>query len=431
MAKESLSQYLRNRLLLMGGILAGIFSMLMYTVYNWGLDDSTEYYLLQDALYVQSLLIDGQPLPVNTQSKQFYLGADKLPKIFSGLLGDPLEKKPYGVQYFTFQSTEYFIYGIQYLLNESSLGSNRLYILHQFYVNKDEEVPGISILQVSILTLSAVLLVMLLGAALIYLRVWKSMQALQLFSDEQCSNKALATKDNLQRSLSSMQFTEIQNFALQLQVALQEIQEQTQKERLFIQGLSHELRTPMAITSVALDLLSKKNLDDNTCEKLTKIRNANSSMISLANTLLSIWKNEKNLSPQDVLVSPLVKGIIKNLQSVYLKEGVYFNVEVADDLSLLASLEPLKIVLENLLRNAMQHGALAGIKVGANERSIWVENELPAVQACGVDESSFSQPLNDGYGLGLYIARQACNNQGWKLIVESGPLYRASIIFTS
>ncbi len=255
------------------------------------------------------------------------------------------------------------------------------------------------------------------------------MQALQLFSEDQCFYADLVTKGELQRSLSSMQFTEIQEIALQLQVALRKIQDQTQKERLLIQGLSHELRTPMAITSVALDLLDKKNLDEKVCEKLKNIRGANDSMILLANTLLSIWKNDKALLSPEVLIAPLIEGVIQNLKSAYSKEGVYFNVEVPSNLSLPVALEPLKIVLENLLRNAIQHGAQADIKVGGDEVSIWVENEVSTVQVCDPKGSASSQSLSDGYGLGLYIVQQACNNQGWKLVIESESLYKASVNF--
>ncbi len=430
MAKETLSQYLRNRLLLMGCILAGVFSVLMYTVYNWGLDDSSEHYLLQDAQYAQSLLAAKQSLPVNNNNKQYYLGVSALPDNYRAIVDSHLERVSKGIQYFTFQNADSFTYGIKLPLNDSISSNENLFVFHRFHFNEGDELPGMSIFEVAVLTLLGVLLVMALGATLIYLRVIKSMQALQLFSDQQCLDTACVKDSDQQRALWSMQFTEVQKFALQLQAALQKTHNQTQKERMLIQGLSHELRTPMAITSVALDLLQKKDLDKKVKDKLQKIRVANNDMVSLANTLLSIWKNEKSVSSQNVCVSSLILQIIEGLQSVHLPKGVHFKMAVPGGLSLLVALAPLKIVLENLLRNAVQYSEPGSVYVGANESAIWVENKVSTAQSQSFQEKDCSPSPSPGYGygLGLYIAQQACNNQGWQLVIESGSFYKASVI---
>ena len=69
MAKESLLHYLRNRLLLLGLVLAVLFGVVMVAVYNWGLDDASEYYLLQDAKYAETLLLQQYPWPNNSFEK--------------------------------------------------------------------------------------------------------------------------------------------------------------------------------------------------------------------------------------------------------------------------------------------------------------------------------------------------------------------------
>ena len=52
----SLRHYLQKTLLLWAGCLFLVFCLVIYQVYEWGLDDSSEYYLLQDALYAKGLL---------------------------------------------------------------------------------------------------------------------------------------------------------------------------------------------------------------------------------------------------------------------------------------------------------------------------------------------------------------------------------------
>jgi signal transduction histidine kinase len=435
MARESLSQYLRNRLLLVGGILAGIFSMVMYTVYNWGLDDSSEYYLLQDAHYAQSLLLEGQPLPVNTSTKHFYLGRDSLPEGLSLQLDGQVRKNSGEMEYFILHDAQAFIYGIQYPLKEdssnSSLSLKNIFVLHRFFTQADKILPGMTIFQASVLIWLGVLLVMIIGSALIYFRVSKSMQALQLFQTEQCINGAgrngKTEKNKSQLHVANMQFIEIQDFALQLQKAFQIVHHQTHKERMLIQGLSHELRTPMAIISVALDLLQKREFDEKTTGKLSKIREANNSMITLANTLLDIWKNKNFTIPQQFFLLPLIQEMVDVLQGVHSREGVYFDIDIPEDLSLLLNSSPLKIVLENLLKNALQYSDQGSVFIGANQSSIWVENKK--MNACGVREQSVSDSLlvNYGYGLGLYIAQQACDSQDWQLEVEDTDFFRVTI----
>ena len=69
----SLLQYLSQRLLLLGLIVStGIF-YIVYILYQWGLDDSTEYYLTQDMQWATEMLANNQALPSNTQFRQFYL----------------------------------------------------------------------------------------------------------------------------------------------------------------------------------------------------------------------------------------------------------------------------------------------------------------------------------------------------------------------
>ena len=90
----SLLQYLSQRLLLLGLVVsAGIF-YIVYILYQWGLDDSTEYYLAQDMQWAVEMLANNQALPSNTQFRQFYLTDANLADAFlsSGSLIENLRK---------------------------------------------------------------------------------------------------------------------------------------------------------------------------------------------------------------------------------------------------------------------------------------------------------------------------------------------------
>jgi signal transduction histidine kinase len=84
--------------------------------------------------------------------------------------------------------------------------------------------------------------------------------------------------------------------------AINQIISSTEREKIFVRCLSHELRTLMAVTSAALDILDKKELNPDTQSKIKKIRDANSKMISISDTLLNIWQEQgkdNNHQPED------------------------------------------------------------------------------------------------------------------------------------
>ena len=436
MAKESLLHYLRNRLLLLGFVLTVLFSMVMVTVYNWGLDDASEYYLLQDARYAESLLLKQLPWPGNSFDKQRYLGSESLPADYlPGLKKDTyLGGGP--IQYFAVNMADDFYYGIQYRIKtsidaadisiEKNIKEKYLYIVHGFHLLEDESLPGMSIFEVSVMILLVVLFVMVIGALLIYSSVSKAMLALQIFSDhQQLHPAAKAACSNDDRLFEHMRYIEVRDVAGKLKEALQCINGQAQKERAFIQSLSHELRTPMAITGVALDLLNKQSFDVKTQKKLQKIRQANNDMITLANTLLGIWNNEKKYVEELVVILPIVEGVVEELAGLALRDDVSFELEISHKLTMNVCLSNFKIILENLCKNALQYGASGVIKIKLDKTSLTVRNNTLGAEV--ITENKEQQALAEnysqqgyGYGLGLYIAQQAALNQDWDLIINAG-----------
>jgi len=439
MAKESLLYYLRNRLLLLGLVLTILFSAVMVTVYNWGLDDASEYYLLQDARYAESLLLRQSPWPNNSFEKQFYLGFDSLPNKYMPSLKSDTYLGGGPIQYFAMGMADDFFYGVRYriempkdgvinLSGKENAEEEYLYVVHGFHLIEDEGLPGLSMFEVSVIILLIVLFIMVLGALLIYSSVSKAMQALQIFSNQQQLNPTSKfERGDDDRLLLDMRYIEVQEVAGKLKEALQCINGQAQKERAFIQSLSHELRTPMAITGVALDLLSKQLFDVKVQQKLQKIRQANNNMIALANTLLGIWNNEKEHKFETLDILPFVAEVTADLMHLSLRDDVHFELDIPQALTMNICLLHFKIILENLCKNALQYGAGGAISIKFDKNSMTVGNDI--LNAEGMAEKNEQRALTEkypqldygyGYGLGLYIAQQAALKQGWELIINGG-----------
>jgi signal transduction histidine kinase len=163
--------------------------------------------------------------------------------------------------------------------------------VHQF--STEGAAAGFSLLEISISSSLVLIVIMLLGALFIYQRIARSMQ--HLLTAAQLTDRAIVNEND---AVADKEFIEIDNIAVTLRNALEDLEAKNEQERLFIQTLSHELRTPMAIVQVALELLAKKELADNVREKLEIIFNSNQQMQQLSNDLLSLWSSteERNVS---------------------------------------------------------------------------------------------------------------------------------------
>ncbi len=334
------------------------------------------------------------------------------------------------MSFFILNDNPLFYYGVQYPLSKVS-GDTYLYVIHNFDLEDNAVIPGFTLTEVMITMFVVVASIMFFGAVLIYGGISKSIQALQAFSEQQHLNLSreadLANLANEGDAVAELRFTEFQLFAGQLKDALVGIYTQTHKERAFIQSLSHELRTPMAITSVALDLLQRKPLSEDVSTKLQKIRVANNNMIAMANTLLNIWQNEhKESKPQHVSILNLIEQIIEENTLLYKRSDLKFELKVEPELKILVSEPHLRIVLTNLIKNAMQYGQAGVINIKADDKLLTVRNAL--MKGNSLNDAS-SEINSYGYGLGLYIAEQAAKNQLWGFQVIKGLNFEVKLTF--
>lgn len=419
----SLLKYLSQRLFILALVVSVGLFYIVYILYQWGLDDSTEYYLQQDMLWAKELIDAEQELPNNTEFKQFYLSVSSLPKAYKDLI------QPQGyVQSFFLEDEYYYHYG----LHEIRENNQSITVIHKFLV--DSHAEGMSLVQVSMVASLLLIAVMLLGAFLIYQRIARSMQLLLMaVSVEQ--------KDNANKliAVEKPDFVEIENIVHALQTAINDLEDTNAQERLFTQALSHELRTPMATIQVALELLLKKNLDDNIREKLGIIFSSNQQMQTLSHDLLSLWSSTKldEINPDKGKVEINKKTKISNIiqEKINLKTEL---VQVVNDLDnafsckqrfiinttdssladkkigrfeVLIHRPHLRLLLNNLCKNAIVHSD-GDINIVMSDDEIKItnpKNDKPI------------DPLVAGSGIGLILAARAAELLGWRLVVKDTP----------
>lgn len=204
-------------------------------------------------------------------------------------------------------------------------------------------------------------------------------------------------------------------------------------EREFVANARHEVRTPLTALRTDLEMLALSagaDMQARLQRALTSVDEIAGSL-DLAHTL----SQRHTLTAEPVLLAHCVDAAWVSLADVAGTQGLGFSNRVGEEVSVVADRHALLTILRNLIRNAAEHAAASHCTVTHTQRGIEVADDgvgiaaedLPLVfdryyrgrridapgQSSGGDRAD--------RGLGLAIARQIADLNGWQLAVESAP----------
>jgi signal transduction histidine kinase len=190
----------------------------------------------------------------------------------------------------------------------------------------------------------------------------------------------------------------------------------------FISNISHELKTPVATTKVAIEALTTYNGLDNP-ERTKKYLNlASWEMDRLSNMIdriMNIIQTENGslaLDKKKVNLTELVNDLILTQQPILTDKGITVTWDTNNDIIIPADKMHLQGVLYNLLDNAMKYGGNLihiGIKTQGDHAVVTVADNGPGIPSeyrKKIFENFFRIPSDNrhdvkGHGLGLSYAR--------------------------
>jgi signal transduction histidine kinase len=187
-----------------------------------------------------------------------------------------------------------------------------------------------------------------------------------------------------------------------------------ERERHFTRNASHELRSPLTVIKGATELLRARP-DDSMNRPLERIERAVRRMESKIELFLFLAREEVD-GPQ--LPTSMLQAVEECLQHLPRRPDREHrvHVDIAPELRLRISPEALRILLDNLIGNALRHGASGEVKITALEDRLSVENPLDVpIEAAEKLKAPF---MGDGSGLGLAIVEDLCRRYGWSLTLE-------------
>src|SRR5690606_35830820 len=239
---------------------------------------------------------------------------------------------------------------------------------------------------------------------------------------------------NMPRMESDYSDVELHSIALTFNRFLDELESYVRREQSLLNLASHELRTPIAVMSGALEVMeSRDQLSEKDRAALLRVRRSCDEMRDNVNILLKLARREAEGRANEVIeVSPVARQVISDLK-FSLKGADRVNLNVVSELRVNADPAIVGMLLRNIIQNAVQH-TKGEIDVMVSETSVEIEDSGTGLsadqQAILMRQKSLS---NDGTalsGLGLYIVTLMAERLDWLLDItqtnENGTKIRLS-----
>lgn len=251
---------------------------------------------------------------------------------------------------------------------------------------------------------------------LVLKRLWKP------FYDflEQLKKFRLNTKKELPQIISNTK--EFNDLSLAVHTLLQHSVEAFEQQKQFIGNASHELQTPLAITTNKLELLLEQhNLGEEQAENIAEILEIIERMVRLNQSLLFLAKieNKQFFNNEPVAFNIVVQQVMIDFQEFADFKNITIKLQEEKEVMLQMDVSLASIIASNLIKNAIIHNKTNGeVKIQLSNNSFTVRNTGSIVSLD--DKKVFtrfykSSVNNGGTGLGLAIVKAICNLYGFQL----------------
>ncbi len=201
----------------------------------------------------------------------------------------------------------------------------------------------------------------------------------------------------------------------------------------FLGAISHELKTPLAVIRLSLDTLARPVLDNE--KKVVYLNRANIAtdrLLKEVNTILQLTAQSSiETKKESIALNKMLKDCIT--QAKEMKPQYDFDVDIDLEKELIVTGAPLesRLVLQNVIENAMKYGSGKTIKISADcsgrKTSLIVKDQGIGMSKAEIKNAfrpfwRSERVLNNaspGTGMGLTLARELCNKAGIQILLDS------------
>ena len=214
----------------------------------------------------------------------------------------------------------------------------------------------------------------------------------------------------------------------------------------FVNNMTHELKTPIAIAYSANDALLNHDIEKDIAKREIYLKIANRQLKILGemveNILSMSMERRKTLEmkPEPIEMKPFIKELT-TAQMMRKDKEINIESEISEGLMLSADKIHLRTVLNNLIDNSIKYsGKRVSIKIKCDENTISVSDDgigMPEKSLPYIFDKFYRVPRGNrhdvrGYGIGLYYVKSIVEKMGWSVSVKSkqgaGSLFIINIV---
>jgi len=206
------------------------------------------------------------------------------------------------------------------------------------------------------------------------------------------------------------------SYELEQRHATERLERQNERLDSFTSLVTHDLRNPLIVAKGRLELAKKEG----TLSHLESVGEALDWMDAIIEDVLTLTHGGQNLDPADLEACNLARLAEECWDHVDMSQAT---LHVENPPVVNANPGRLQRLLENLFRNAVEHGGDdAAVWVGKLGDGVFVEDNGPGIpdeEREKVFEAGYSLE-EEGTGLGLSIVKTVAEAHGWSLSVTEG-----------
>ena len=210
-------------------------------------------------------------------------------------------------------------------------------------------------------------------------------------------------------------------YALERHQQQQELRRQNERLEKFTNVVSHDLRNPLGVAKGRVEMIDDEEHAPIVTKNLERMEEIIDDVLTLAREGQSVAETES------VDLAALAATCWKQVETE--------TASLSTDGKLTIEADPTRIqrLLENLLRNAIEHGGEdVAITLGPLPDGFYVEDDGPGIDAAHTDEifePGFTTN-REGTGFGLNIVKETAEAHGWTVSITEGSTGGARFEFT-
>ena len=229
-------------------------------------------------------------------------------------------------------------------------------------------------------------------------------------------------------------FSELNQLSVSYNKMLERLSEAFKLQRQFTANAAHELRTPLAVMQLQIDLYNSSkhpNNDTSAQQTISMITEQTERLSKMVRTLLDMSELQTIARDEEIAISALVEEVLADLEPLAQEKGINL-IEKCDNVLLMGSDILIYRLVYNLVENAIKYNFSGGtVTVNATQQNsqlhLTVEdtgNGIPEELKERIFEPFFSLDKSrsrelGGVGLGLALVREIVRVHNGSILVKN------------